>query len=179
MAEPNTEKKTNTKKIAIIAVAAVLILAVIAAAVALVLKNSGNVGPKDPNGDPLFPKAKNVTSVEYLHRGGIDSGIAIAEKELTDEAAIEVFLDELKALELKEPTDKDRAAVDYTADVEMFTLKKKEGDDVLLIMGKTISITNEYGNYFYKTDDIDLKTLTKDFEAMDLSSKIGGVTTAK
>lgn len=179
MAEPNTEKKTNTKKIAIIAVAAVLILAVIAAAVALVLKNSGNVGPKDPNGDPLFPKAKNVTSVEYLHRGGIDSGIAIAEKELTDEAAIEVFLDELKALELKEPTDKDRAAVDYTADVEMFTLKKKEGDDVLLIMGKTISITNEYGNYFYKTDDIDLKTLTKDFEAMDLSSKIGGVTAAK
>ncbi len=179
MAEPNTEKKINKKKIAIIAVAAVLILAVIATAVALVLKNSGNVGPKDPNGDPLFPKAKNVTSVEYLHRGGIDSGIAIAEKELTDEAAIEVFLDELKALELKEPTDKDRAAVDYTADVEMFTLKKKEGDDVLLIMGKTISITNEYGNYFYKTDDIDLKTLTKDFEAMDLSSKIGGVTTAK
>ena len=179
MAEPNTEKKINKKKIAIIAVAAVLILAVIAAAVALVLKNSGNVGPKDPNGDPLFPKASAVTSVEYLHRGGIDSGVSIAEKELTDPAAIEVFLDELKALELKEPTDKDRAAVDYTADVEMFTLKKKEGDDVLLIMGKTISITNEYGNYFYKTDDIDLKTLTKDFEAMDLSSKIGGVTTAK
>ena len=98
MAEQNTAKKTNKKKIAIIAVAAVLVLAIIAAAVVLVLKNSGNVGPKDPNGDPLFPKAKAVTSVEYLHRGGIDTGIALAEKELTDEAAIEVFLDGMKAL---------------------------------------------------------------------------------
>ena len=177
MAEQNTAKKTNKKKIAIIAVAAVLVLAIIAAAV--VLKNSGNVGPKDPNGDPLFPKAKAVTSVEYLHRGGIDTGIALAEKELTDEAAIEVFLDKLKALDLQEPTDKDRAAVDYTGDVEMFTLKKEEGENVLLIMGKTISITNEYGNYFYKADDLDLEDLTQDFEAMDLSSKIGGVTQAK
>ena len=32
---------------------------------------------------------------------------------------------------------------------------------------------------FYKTDDLDLEDLTKDFEAMDLSSKIGGVTAAK
>lgn len=179
MSEQNTEKKTSKKKIAILAVAAVLILAVIAATVVLIVKNSGNVGPKDPNGDPLFPKAKAVTSVEYLHRGGIDSGIAIAEKELTDEAAIEAFLDQLKAMELQEPTDKDRAAVDYTADVEMFTLKKKEGESVLLVMGKTISITNEYGNYFYKTDDIDLEELTKDFVPMDLSSKISGVTQAK
>lgn len=179
MAEQNTAKKTNKKKIAIIAVAAVLVLAIIAAAVVLVLKNSGNVGPKDPNGDPLFPKAKAVTSVEYLHRGGIDTGIALAEKELTDEAAIEVFLDKLKALDLQEPTDKDRAAVDYTGDVEMFTLKKEGGENVLLIMGKTISITNEYGNYFYKADDLDLEDLTQDFEAMDLSSKIGGVTQAK
>lgn len=179
MSEQNTEKKTSKKKIAILAVAAVLILAVIAAAVVLIVKNSGNIGPKDPNGDPLFPKAKAVTSVEYLHRGGIDSGIAIAEKELTDEAAIEAFLDQLKAMELQEPTDKDRAAVDYTADVEMFTLKKKEGESVLLVMGKTISITNEYGNYFYKTDDIDLEELTKDFVPMDLSSKISGVTQAK
>ena len=46
-------------------------------------------------------------------------------------------------------------------------------------MGKTISITNEYGNYFYKADDLDLEDLTQDFEAMDLSSKIGGVTQAK
>lgn len=172
MAEQNTAKKTNKKKIAIIAVAAVLVLAIIAAAVVLVLKNSGNVGPKDPNGDPLFPKAKAVTSVEYLHRGGIDSGIAIAEKELTDEAAIEVFLDKLKALELQEPTDEDRAAVDYTGDVEMFTLKKEEGENVLLIMGKTISITNEYGNYFYKASDLDIETLTKDFVQMDLSAKV-------
>ena len=179
MAEQNTAKPKNTKKIAIIVVAAVLVVAVIAAAVVLLLKNSGNVGPKDPNGDPLFPKASAVTSVEYLHRGGIDSGVSLAEKELTDEAGIEVFLDQLKAMEYLEPTDEDRASVDYTGDVEMLTLKKEKGEDVLLIMGKTISITNEYGNYFYKTDDIDLKTLTKDFEAMDLSSKIGGVTTAK
>ena len=179
MSEQNTAKPKNKKKIAIIAVAAVLVLALIAAAVVLVLKNSGNVGPKDENGDPLFPKASAVTSVEYLHRGGIDSGVSIAEKELTDPAAIEVFLDGMKALTLEEPTEKDRASVDYTGDVEMLTVRKEEGEDVYLIMGKTISITNEYGNYFYKTDDIDLKTLTKDFEAMDLSSKIGGVTAAK
>lgn len=179
MSEQNTAKPNNKKKIAIIAVAAVLILAVLAAAVVLVVKNSGNVGPKDENGDPLFPKASAVTSVDYLHRGGIDSGIALAEKELTDEAAIEVFLDELKAMELQEPTDKDRASVDYTGDVEMFTLKGKDSDDVLLIMGKTISITNQYGNYFYKTDDIDLETLTKDFEEMDLSARIGDTAEAK
>ncbi|MBQ5579959.1 MAG: hypothetical protein IIT43_01715, partial [Clostridia bacterium] len=117
MSEQNTAKPKNKKKIAIIAVAAVLVLALIAAAVVLVLKNSGNVGPKDENGDPLFPKASAVTSVEYLHRGGIDSGVSIAEKELTDPAAIEVFLDGMKALTLEEPTEKDRASVDYTGDV--------------------------------------------------------------
>lgn len=179
MAEQNTAKPKNTKKIAIIAVAAVLVLALIAAAVVLVVKNSGNVGPKDENGDPLFPKASAVTSVEYLHRGGIDSGISLAEMELTDEAGIEAFLDQLKAMELQTPTDKDRESVDYTGDVEMFTLKKEKGEDVLLVMGKTISITNEYGNYFYKTDDFDLETLTKDFEAMDLSARIGDTAEAK
>ena len=77
-----------------------------------------------------------------MHRGGIDSGVSIAEKELTDPAAIEVFLDGMKALTLEEPTEKDRASVDYTGDVEMLTVKKEEGEDVYLIMGKTISITN-------------------------------------
>lgn len=172
MAEQNTAKSGKTKKAIIIAVAAVLILAVIAAAVVLIVKNSGNTGPKDPNGDPIFPKASDVTSVEYLHRGGVDSGVAIVEKELTGEENIEAFLDQLKAMELQEPTDKDRASVDYTADVEMFTLKRKDGDDVLLVMGKTISINNQYGNYFYKTDDFDLKGFTKNFEKMDLSAKI-------
>ena len=179
MAEQNTAKPKNTKKIAIIVVAAVLVVAVIAAAVVLVLKNSGNVGPKDPNGDPLFPKASAVTSVEYLHRGGIDSGVSLAEKELTDEAGIEAFLDQLKAMEYLEPTDEDRASVDYTGDVEMLTLKKEKGEDVLLIMGKTISITNEYGNYFYKCNDIDIEALTKDFVAMDLSGKIGDTAEAE
>lgn len=173
MAEPNTAKSNKTKKAIIIAVAAVLILAIIAAAVVLVVKNSGNVGPKDENGDPLYPKASAVTDIEYIHRGGIDSGVALVEKELTDPDAIEEFLDNMKAIELREPTDKDRASVDYTADVEMFTLKTKDGDVVLLIMGKTISINNQYGNYFYKTDDgFDLKGLTKKFEKMDLSAKI-------
>ena len=94
MSEQNTAKPKNKKKIAIIAVAAVLVLALIAAAVVLVLKNSGNVGPKDENGDPLFPKASAVTSVEYLHRGGIDSGVSIAEKEL--EMVIETVIYYLK-----------------------------------------------------------------------------------
>ena len=172
MSEQNTAKPKNKKKIAIIAVAAVLVLALIAAAVVLVLKNSGNVGPKDENGDPLFPKASAVTSVEYLHRGGIDSGVSIAEKELTDPAAIEVFLDGMKALTLEEPTEKDRASVDYTGAGEIPTPKKEEGEDVYLIMGKTISITNEYGNYFYKASDLDIETLTKDFVQMDLSAKV-------
>lgn len=173
MSEQNTAKTGKTKKIILIAVAALLVVAIIVAAVVLVLKNSGNVGPKDENGDPLFPKASAVTSVEYLHRGGIDSGVSLAEKELTDEEGIKVFVDKLKALELKEPTDEDRAAVDYTGDVEMFTLKTEDGDNVLLIMGKTISITNQYGNYFYKTDDgFDLDDLTQGFEKMDLSAKI-------
>lgn len=179
MSEQNTAKPKNKKKIAIIAVAAVLVVALIAAAVVLVLKNSGNVGPKDENGDPLFPKASAVTSVEYLHRGGIDSGVTIAEKELTDPAAIETFLDGLKSLTLEDPTEKDRASVDYTGDVEMFTVKRDKGDDVYLIMGNTISITNEYGNYFYKTEDLDLETLTKDFVKMDLSTKIGDPAEAK
>ena len=179
MSEQNTAKPKNKKKIAIIAVAAVLVVALIAAAVVLVLKNSGNVGPKDENGDPLFPKASAVTSVEYLHRGGIDSGVTIAEKELTDPATIETFLDGLKGLTLEDPTEKDRASVDYTGDVEMFTVKRDKGDDVYLIMGNTISITNEYGNYFYKTEDLDLETLTKDFVKMDLSTKIGDTAEAK
>ena len=66
----------------------------------------------------------------------------------------------------------DRASVDYTGDVEMLTVKKEEGEDVYLIMGKTISITNEYGNYFYKASDLDIETLTKDFVQMDLSAKV-------
>ena len=165
----------NKKKIAIIAVAVVLILALVAAAVALVLRNAGDNGPEDANGNPLYPKASDIASVEYLHRDGIDgqSGIAIEEKELTDPAAIESFLAQLKALALRDPTEKERASIDYTADVEMFTLKQKKGNDiVLLIMGDSIGINNEYGNYFYMTDGLDLKALTKDFGAMDLSDKL-------
>lgn len=171
MAEPTSKTKRNV----IIAVAAVLILALIGAAAALVLHSSGNTGPTDANGDPLFPKASAVKSIEYLHRGGLngDEGITIEEKDLSDPDAIDAFLAQMKALPLTDPTDKDRASVDYTADVEMFTLKLKDGkDDVLLLMGDTLSINNEYGNYFYMTDRPDLGTLTKDFEDIDLSDKV-------
>ena len=44
----------NKKKIAIIAVAVVLILALVAAAVALVLRNTGDNGPEDANGNKTF-----------------------------------------------------------------------------------------------------------------------------
>ena len=170
MAEANPKKK-----IALIAVAGVLILALLAAAVVLVLRNGGDRGPEDANGNPLYPRASDVTSVEYLHRDGLDNsaGLAIEEQELTDPAAIKAFLEQMKAVELREPTDKDRASVDYTAAVEMFTLKReKDNDVVLLVMGDSLSINNENGNFFYMTDGLDLKALTKDFEAMDLSNKI-------
>lgn len=169
-----SEQNNKGKKIAIIVVSVVAILAIIAAAVVLVLKNADK-GPVDENGDPLFPKASNVTSVEYLHRGGLDNknGLALDDKELTGEENIAAFFEALGEVEYVEATDKDRAAVDYTADVEMFTLKKKKGnDDTILLMGKTISINNEYGNYFYVAKGLDLDTLTKDFEAMDYSSKL-------
>ena len=169
-----SEQNKKSKKIAIIAVAAVVILALIAAAVVLVVKN-GDKGPVDENGDPLYPKASSVSSVEYLHRGGLDSkkGLSLDEKELTKAEDIAAFLEELKAVELVDATEKDRASVDYTADVEMFTLKKADGqDDTILLMGKTISINNEYGNYFYVAKGLDLKSLTKNFQAMDYSSKL-------
>ncbi len=165
----------NKSKAVIIAVAGVLILALIAAAVVLVVKNGGDSGPEDANGNPLYPKASDVTEIEYLHRGGLDEEdtLAIDEKELTDADAIEAFLTQLKETELRDPTDKDRAAIDYTSAVEMFTLKMKKGNDItLLLMNDSISINNDYGNYFYMTDGIDLKTLTKDFVAMDISDKL-------
>lgn len=175
MSEQTTSKKTNTKKVVIIAVSAVLILALIAAAVVLVVKNNGEKGPEDPNGNPLFPKASDVTSVEYLHRGGLDEkqALAISEMELTGKENIEDFLSQLKALELREPTDKERASVDYAADVEMFTLKCKDDiDRTVLIMGDSISISNENGNFFYMEKGLNLEDLTYNFEKMDLSSKI-------
>ncbi|MBP5272984.1 MAG: hypothetical protein ILO43_08510, partial [Clostridia bacterium] len=166
MAEQTTAKKTNTKKVVIIAVSAILILALIAAAVILVVKNSGEKGPLDPNGKPLFPKTSDITSVEYLHRGGLEQKqfLAISEKELTGKENIEDFLHQLKQLELRSPTDKDRASIDYAADVEMFTLKGKDGqDDTLLLMGDSISISNENGNFFYMTDGFDVDELTANF----------------
>lgn len=175
MSEQTASKKTNTKKAVIIAVSAVLILALIAAAVVLIVKNNGEKGPLDPGGNPLFPKASDVTSVEYLHRDGLKGKqtLAIAEKELTGKENIEDFISQLKALELRDPTDKDRASVDYAADVEMFTLKCKDNTDrTLLIMGDSISITNENGNFFYMMEGLNLEDLTYNFEQMDLSSKI-------
>lgn len=169
-----SEQNNKGKKIAIIVVAVVAILAIIAAAIVLVTKN-GDKGPADADGNPYYPKASNVTSVEYLHRGGLDSkkGLSLEDKELTNPEGIDAFLEELKTVELVEATDKDRAAVDYTADVEMFTLKLKEGnDDTILLMGDTISINNEFGNYFFVAKGLDLKTLTKDFEATDVESKL-------
>lgn len=180
MAEPNTKK--SPKKAIIIAVAAVLALAVIGAAVALILTRNGDNGPEDDKGNPLYPKTSSVESVEYLHRDGIDnlSGIGLAEKELTEPEAIKAFLEQLKAVELKTPTDEDRTSLDYTDDVEMFTLKVKDKNDVtLLIMGDSLSINNEYGNFFYMTDGIDLKALTKDFTAMDLSARVASGDAAK
>lgn len=176
MSEQNTAKTRNksskTKKAIIIAVSAVLIVAIVVVAVVLITRSSGKVGPKDKDGNPLYPKASDVTSIEYLHRGGIRSGTSLDDKELTDTDAIEDFLDQMKAIPLSEPTDKDRASVDYTGDVEMFTLDTKDGDVVLLIMGKTISITNQYGNYFYKTDGFHLKSLTKNFKETDMEAKL-------
>ncbi|MBO4382479.1 MAG: hypothetical protein J5847_00130 [Clostridia bacterium] len=174
--------KKSPKKAIIIAVAAVLALAVIGAAVALILTRNADNGPEDDKGNPLYPKASSVESVEYLHRDGIDSlsGIGLAEKELTEPEDIASFLEQLKAVELKTPTDEDRTSLDYTADVEMFTLKVKDKNDVtLLIMGDSLSINNEYGNFFYMTDGLDLKTLTKDFTAMDLSAKVASDDAAK
>lgn len=172
MAEP----KTNKKKIAIGAVAAVLIVAILAAVIVLVTRNGGGAGgPEDSNGNPLYPKASDVTSVEYLHRGGLDSesGLAIDEKELTDKEGIQDFIEQLKALEIREPTDKERTTLDYSADVEMFTLNRKDGgEDTLLVMDGSISINNQYGNFFYMTDDLDLAALTANFGAMDYSDKL-------
>lgn len=175
MSEQNTNKpkKSKGKKIAIISVAVVLIVAVLAGAIFLVINRfPGDKGPTDADGNPIYPKASEVTSVEYLHRGGLDSDISIESRELSDAEGIEDFLSQLKAVELREPTDKDRAAVDYTGDVEMFTFKTEGNDVVLLIMGDTISINNDYGSYFYVTDGFDLDTMTKNFEEMDISAKL-------
>lgn len=175
MAEQTTAKKTNTKKVVIIAVSAILILALIAAAVILIVRNSGEKGPLDPNGNPLFPKTSDITSVEYLHRGGLEQKqtLAISEQELTGKENIEDFLGQLKDLELRDPTDKERASIDYASDVEMFTLKGKDDTDrTLLMMGDSISISNEYGNFFYMTEDLDIESLTANFERMDLSGKL-------
>lgn len=171
-----SEQKKNGKKIAIIVASVLVILAIIAAAVVLLLKGSGYTGPKDPDGNPLYPKASEVTSVEYLHRPGLDgkTGLSIVEKDLTDPAGIEAFLEGLGAVTLKDPTDTDREEIDYAGDVEMFTFKRDgdKGDVTLLIMGKSLSINNDYGSYFYMMEGFDQKALTKDFEEIDLSSKL-------
>lgn len=171
-----SEQKRNGKKIAIIVASVLIILALIAAALVLVLRNNGgDTGPKDENGDPLYPKTSDVSTIEYLHRPGLQAkgNLVIDEKELTDKEAIGTFLDTLKTIPLTDPTEKDRANIDYTGDVEMFTLKLEDGnDDTLLIMGDSISINNEYGNYFYMTEGLDLKSLTKDFVKMDIAGKL-------
>ena len=165
----------NTKKIVSIVSAVSLVVALIVIGVLVLLSKGGDTGPKDPNGDPLYPKASDVASVEYLHRAGLDetTGFALEEKELTDADEIEAFLDTLKAAKLRDPTEKERTSLDYTGAVEMFTLKMKDGDDQsLLMMGKSISINNDNGNYFYMTDDLDLSSLTKDFKDMDIAGKL-------
>ncbi len=168
----NTKKKSKGKLIAIISIAVILIAAIVAGAIVLVTRNSEDKGPTDADGNPIYPSASDVTSVEYLHRGGLDSDISIESYELEDEEGIADFIAQLKAIELRDPTDEDRAAVDYTADVEMFTLKTSGNDVVLLIMGDTISINNDYGSYFYITDGFDMDTLTKSFDEMDIAAKL-------
>ena len=170
---PETKPKKN--KAWIIGIAAAVVVAILAVAIVLITRSGGaETGPEDPNGNPLYPKASAVTEVEYLHRGGLnsESGIAIDEKELTEDAYIEDFLEQLKAVTLREPTEEDRTSLDYTTDVEMFTLKRKDAEDTILIMDDSITINNEYGNYFYMTEDIDLETLTEHFTAIDYSDKL-------
>lgn len=165
----------NTKKIVSIVSAASLVVALIVIGALVLLNRSGYSGPTDEDGNPLYPKASAVTRIEYLHRPALSEkkGLAIEERELTDEDGIETFLDTLEAAELRTPTDEERAALDYTGAVEMFTFKMKDGDDqTLLMMGDSISINNEYGNYFYMTDGIDLSALTGDFEETDLASQV-------
>lgn len=168
-----TPKKKNKKLIiGIVAAALVLVLAVVG--ILLVVLKSGD-GPKDPDGNPLFPKSSTVSSVEYLHRGGLNgkTGVSLEERELTKAEDIDAFLNNLKGLTFTDPTDKDRESIDYAGDVEMFTLNNKEGrEDTILIMGKSISINNEYGNYFYMAEDLNLKDLTKDFVETDLAEKV-------
>ena len=169
MAETN---QRNTKKLIAIIVAAVLVVALIVVGVVFALKkNNSAEGPFADNGEPLYPATSSVTEVEYLHRGGVNmtTGVDMDEKELTDKKDIQTFMDELRAVTLKEATDEDRAAVDFNGDVDMFTISSKDGTDVyVLIMGSTLSV----GSNFYVTEGLDLEELTKNFGAMDYSDKL-------